>query len=181
MADHGGWPNFWWLNAGITGLSCLLIIFGFPETKYDRIHLINGHTTTTKQPDTIKSSADHQELGAVDSILQKNTAISNDATSGGVAAPQPVSTQSQDSYIGKGRPVLKQFLFLTTSSTSLGKILYDIWTPWRLFTYPIVIFASFVVSWSTSNILILNITQSQVFSAPPYNWPSLYVGMYMLR
>lgn len=39
-----------------------------------------------------------------------------------------------------------------------------------MFTYPIVEFASFVVSWSCSSFLTINLTQSQALAAPLYHW-----------
>jgi len=45
-----------------------------------------------------------------------------------------------------------------------------------MFAFPIVEFASFVVSWSCSSFLTINLTQSQVLAAPPYNWSPLAVG-----
>lgn len=50
------------------------------------------------------------------------------------------------------------------------------WTPWKLFAFPIVEFAAFVVSWSCSSFLTINLTQSQNFAAPPYNLDSQTVG-----
>jgi hypothetical protein len=53
---------------------------------------------------------------------------------------------------------------------------YTFWIPWKMHLYPIVEFASFVVSWSASGFLTVNLTQSQAFTAPPYNWSSQSIG-----
>jgi len=50
--------------------------------------------------------------------------------------------------------------------------------PWYLLTFPIVEFSAFVVSWTASSFLTLNLTQSQVFAAPPYNFSSLKIGFF---
>src|SRR5450755_2722703 len=42
--------------------------------------------------------------------------------------------------------------------------------------FPIVEFAAFVVSWSASSFLTINLTQAQNFAAPPYNFSSQAVG-----
>ena len=55
-------------------------------------------------------------------------------------------------------------------------MLMDIWIPWKLFMFPIVEFSSFVVSWSCSSFLTINLTQSQNFAAPPYNYNSQNIG-----
>jgi hypothetical protein len=54
--------------------------------------------------------------------------------------------------------------------------LRDFWIPWKLFIFPIVQFGAFVFSWSASNFLVVNLTQSQVFAAPPYNFGAQSVG-----
>ncbi|KAH6689922.1 major facilitator superfamily domain-containing protein [Leptodontidium sp. MPI-SDFR-AT-0119] len=45
-----------------------------------------------------------------------------------------------------------------------------------LFTFPIVEFSAFVVSWSASMYLMTNLTQAEVFAAPPYNFTSTKIG-----
>lgn len=52
----------------------------------------------------------------------------------------------------------------------------DLWIPWKLLAFPIVEFAAFVVSWSCSSFLTINLTQSQVLSLPPYNFHPATVG-----
>jgi hypothetical protein len=52
----------------------------------------------------------------------------------------------------------------------------DLWLPWKLLAFPIVEFAAFVTSWSCSTFLVVNLTQSQVLAAPPYNMNPLSVG-----
>lgn len=58
-------------------------------------------------------------------------------------------------------------------------IIMDLWLPWKLFAFPIAEFASFVVSWSCSSFLTLNLTQTQAFAAPPYLWSSQSIGQYL--
>ncbi|KAK1701011.1 major facilitator superfamily domain-containing protein [Colletotrichum godetiae] len=85
-------------------------------------------------------------------------------------------TTDMDPYLGKGTPSKQQWYLFQRNSSPLKTIWFDLWTPWKLFGFPIVVFASFVVSWSCSNFLILNLTQSQVFAAPPYNMSSQSIG-----
>jgi hypothetical protein len=53
---------------------------------------------------------------------------------------------------------------------------WNFWIPWRLFALSIVEFVAFVVSWSTSSFLNVNLTRSQNFAAPPYSFSSQTVG-----
>jgi hypothetical protein len=63
------------------------------------------------------------------------------------------------------------------NSHPLKSVLLDLWIPWKLFTFPIVEFSSFVVSWSVSSFPTLNLTQYQNFGAAPYLWSSQKIGL----
>lgn len=82
----------------------------------------------------------------------------------------------RDPWLGKGAPSKRQWGIYTPSANPLKSILMDLWIPWKLFAFPIVEFAAFVVSWSCSSFLTINLTQSQNFAAPPYNFSSQTIG-----
>ncbi|KAK7423659.1 hypothetical protein QQX98_000849 [Neonectria punicea] len=163
MADHSGWPSFWWLNAAMTAVSLLVIIFGFPETMFSRVEASEGQFP---QPETCSKGfqVQHQE----GSLAEKTTEQSN-------GSEFNVNAE-RDPCLGKGTPSRRQWKAFQTTPSPFRSIMIDIWIPWKLFSFPIVLFASFVVSWSCSFILILNLTQTQVFSAPPYNLSSQSIG-----
>ncbi|KAF5678621.1 substrate-H+ antiporter [Fusarium heterosporum] len=161
MAEFTGWKNFWWLNVAVTSLSIILGIFGFPETKWSRVDTIDAQSGTH---DTVDITQDKPQHSHTD--IEKPVGV----------ADQPEVENTVDAHLGKGIPSKLQWRLFQSNSSPLKTILLDIWTPWRLFSYPIVLFASFVVSWSCSNFLILNLTQSQVFAAPPYNMSSQSIG-----
>ncbi|KAM5344376.1 hypothetical protein ACJ41O_012913 [Fusarium nematophilum] len=158
MADHAGWPSFWWLNAAMTAASLIIIIFGFPETKFSRDETAEGQPVPPDASSKVLE-VEHQEK-------QK----ANDGSNGSEF------NVDRDPCLGKGKPSRQQWKLFQPNASSLRSVLYDVWIPWKLFTFPIVLFASFVVSWSCSFILILNLTQTQVFSAPPYNMSSQNIG-----
>lgn len=167
MADHSGWPSFWWLNAAMTAVSLVAIVFGFPETKFSRVE------ASEAQPASVETSlkaieVQHEEQ----STSEKNTA--SDDNHSNVNA-------ERDPCLGKGTPSRQQWKLFQSTSSPLRSIMLDLWIPWKLFTFPIVLFASFVVSWSCSFILILNLTQTQVFAAPPYNLSSQSIGTFLVR
>ncbi|KAI9877678.1 MAG: hypothetical protein M1830_003158 [Pleopsidium flavum] len=136
MADHSGWRNFWWLNVALLGVTLIMLIFGFPETKWHRIH-------PEEMPD-----------------------LSHAATA------------QRDPFLGLGTPSKQQFRLFQPNGHPFRSIAMDLWTPWKLFAFPIVEFASFVVSWSASSFLTINLTQSQAFAAPPYNFSSEKIGFF---
>lgn len=162
MADHVGWESFWWLNVAMTGATIVLGVVGFPETRWHRAeHHPDSVVVGENIPGTEQKGVNTPESAAVQT---EN-------------APTPEQEQhDMDPYLGKGKPSKQQWQLFQVNSSPLRGMLFDLWTPWRLFAYPIVVFASFVASWSCSNFLILNLTQSQVFAAPPYNMSSQSIG-----
>ncbi|KAM0543456.1 hypothetical protein ACHAPJ_012320 [Fusarium lateritium] len=168
MANHTGWQNFWWLNVGLTALSIVLGVFAFPETRWTRVESIEAEPGFgINNPDAIPAHGD------------KGSDSQGDVEKSSASPDQPQLEhfeQGLDQHLGNGGPSKQQWLLFQPNSSPLRSILFDLWTPWKLFVYPIVLFASFVVSWSCSNFLILNLTQSQVFAAPPYNMSSQSIG-----
>ena len=99
-------------------------------------------------------------------------------TSAEVTDLSHAATATRDPWLRKGRPNKQQFKLFQPNAHPLKSILLDLWIPWKLFAFPIVEFASFVVSWSASSFLTLNLTQSQAFAAPPYNFKPLTIGFF---
>ena len=167
MALHTSWRDFWWLNVGLNGLVILLLIFLFPETKWHRAHpreMIQTATTSNE-----KTAATVQDDG------DKLGPTSTREMMGDLS---PAKTAERDPYLGKGTPSKKQFALFQSSSHPIRDVLLDIWIPIKLHAFPIVELAAFVVSWSASCFLTLNLTQSQVFAAPPYNLDSQTIGFF---
>lgn len=171
MAENVGWRSFWWFNTGLIGLSTIMVFFMFPETKWHRQHPNEIHhdlTTGEKKPN-----------GETKENLKAEEASSVENADSVAIAPVPltaVETAERDPWLGKGKPSKAQWGFYTPNPHPIKSILLDLWVPWKLFTFPIVEFASFVVSWSCSSFLTLNLTQTQAFAAPPYNWSSQTIG-----
>ncbi|KID85470.1 MFS transporter [Metarhizium guizhouense ARSEF 977] len=153
MAQHTGWPSFFWLCSGMTVVSLAMIVFGFPETIWHRGRTAAGH---------------HAKGDWKTSDMQLED-ITRSPTTGPSPPPQ--------SLVGSGKPTRGQWKPFQTTPVTWRQIWTELWTPWRLFAFPIVLFASFAVSWSCSGLLIINLTQSQVFAAPPYNWTAEQVGL----
>jgi hypothetical protein len=80
-----------------------------------------------------------------------------------------------DPYLGRGKPSKAQWRFAQPYE---GNFFLELLLPWKLFLFPIVEFSSFVVSWTASSFLTLNLTQSQVFANPPYNFTSTKIGFF---
>ena len=140
-----------------------MCLFGLPETKWHRIH-----------PNEI-AVAEKDELSG-DSKERVNNVEKLTSTE-----PQALThevTAQRDPYLGKGRPSKQQFKLFQPNAHPFKSILLDLWIPWKLFAFPIVEFASFIVSWSASCFLTINLTQSQAFAAPPYEFKPLIIGFF---
>lgn len=166
MADRVGWRNFWWLNVAILGFALVCIVFLFPETKFDRRELMPG--ATHLPPSGLKASSaeriEHSNKDVEDSFTLQET------TTNLTHIPT-----HKDPFLGRGKPSRKQWGPFQKFS---GNIFRELLLPWELMTFPIVQFAAFIVSWSASCFLTLNLTQSQVFQAPPYLFSSEAVGFF---
>ncbi|KAI8410919.1 hypothetical protein FOFC_07513 [Fusarium oxysporum] len=173
MAEHVGWPSFWWLSAGMTAFSLMLIIFGFPETMWHRDE--STHIQPVRDESDIKKAiTEHVERDS--RKVQATEKQQGIALSTGGSGAGDVPQHNHREALGEGSPNRQQWRLYQLSSDPWRRVARDIWTPWRLFVYPIVLFSSLVAGWSCSNMLILNLTQSQVLSAPPYNWSAEAVG-----
>lgn len=180
MTEDLGFRSFWWLNAGLLGVSFLMVVFMFPETRFKRADPADApakriapdtpdekaHATTTEN--TTSSDDGNGE------IQQVNTATSTPPNpSNGLTLSE---TAARDPYLGAGSPGKWQWRAFQPNAHPFRSIFLDLWIPWKLFVFPIVEFAAFVVSWSCSSFLTINLTQSQVLSLPPYNFRPATVG-----
>ena len=168
MADRVGWRSFWWLNVGLLTLTVIMCVFGLPETKWHRVHPGEvGHISNNEKTAAESSRNTSDEHGKTDTSVKE---VVPDLTR--------TETAAQDPSLGKGSPSKQQFKILQPKDTNTS-ILNEILTPWKLLAFPIVELASFIVSWSASCFLTLNLTQAQNFAAPPYLYSSEVIGTYV--
>lgn len=174
MTEHSNWRNFWWLNVALHGAILVGLFFLFPETRWHRAHPKELVLKTTQASSDEKIQSE---------VLEDPEKAKGDTTPTVVtAADAPLAeltetaTAERDPYLHKGTPSKKQFRLWQNNANPIKSILLDLWIPWKLFAFPIVEFSSFVVSWSASSFLTINLTQTQNFAAPPYNFSSQSIG-----
>lgn len=136
-------------------LSILMTVFVGPETRYSRLH-----PARNKKPEITKPQRSN-----VDQNPPSSSSSNEDPTS------------VKETWVGRGRPSRSQFGLFQSNQEAAKSLLVNFWTPWNLFKFPIVQFASFVVSWSTSCFLTINLTQAQAFGSPPYNFSQTSIGL----
>jgi len=182
MAQNVGWRSFWWLYVAMNAFTILCCVFLFPETKFHRpfgyadnkVKMAGGNTVTNDDSQEkvaapvhhnggVQGNGTGQDLENTISVQQTNT-----------NTLQPAKTHL-DPSLGKGKPSKQQWKLWQPFE---GNILQEFLLPWYLLLFPIVELAAFTVSWSASSFLTLNLTQSQVFAAPPYNFSPQTVGFF---
>jgi hypothetical protein len=162
MAENVGWRNFWWLYTALVALSLGMVVFMFPETKWHRQHVSEIEHSTADQVAKVEGSEKQS-----DGVIEQGDA-GNELGH--------VDTAARDPWLGRGKPNKAQWGLYTPNPDPVRAILLDLWIPWKLFTFPIVELAAFIVSWSCSSFLTLNLTQTQAFAAPPYNFTTEQIG-----
>ena len=169
MSAAVGEQNFWWLNVAMNAVVFVGCVFGLPETKWHRLH--PSELARQAEPLSKRKVEPKVEIAAdVDPHLVKQT-------TNGANDLSRVSTAMRDPYLGKGSPSRSQFGLYKLGANPVRDIMLDLWIPCKLFAFPIVEFASFVVSWSASCFLTINLTQSQALAAPPYNFSPTSIGL----
>ncbi|KAI8935588.1 hypothetical protein NX059_008154 [Plenodomus lindquistii] len=176
MTETIGWRSFWWLNTGLLALSFIMVVFMFPETRFQRAMPVSaGHESIEKGPslahsDNESTTAEKSDPNRIQHITTAQSVLP-DATN-----LENTETAARDPSLGHGKPGKWQWKLFQPNASPFKSIALDLWTPWKLFMFPIVEFAAFVVSWSCSSFLVINLTQSQVLAAPPYNFKPMTVG-----
>ncbi|QDS67833.1 hypothetical protein FKW77_007347 [Venturia effusa] len=179
MALHVGWRSFWWFNVGLLGLTSLMVAFMFPETKFHRPHPSELNKPSPATSEEKFGNGDFEKAGS-NATTAENAPVEQVITAESTLPKDNVltttDTAARDPYLGKGGPKKSQWALFQTNANPYKSIFLDLWTPWKLFAFPIVEFASFVVSWSCSSFLTINLTQTQAFAAPPYNFSTQTIG-----
>lgn len=180
MTETVGWRDFWWLNTALLIVSFLMIVFMFPETRFKRASPDRQQQTQGSSLDEKMRVATHEDAHSTSSVERDANQISHVQTAQSVlpatSGLEATETALRDPNLGKGTPGRWQWKPFQPNAHFIKSVVLDLWTPWKLFAFPIVEFASFVVSWSCSSFLVINLTQSQVLASPPYLMKPISVG-----
>ena len=148
MAVPVGWRNFFWLCTGLSALNLVLLFFLFPETKFHRDAVVASS----------QSHSEH-EAGNKESPLNVDLA------------------HNPYSHMRKGKPCKSQWrVWQKPRHGAVSSLLRDVITPVYVVSFPIIAFAATVVGGAANLFLCMNLTQSTVFAAEPYNFTPSKVG-----
>lgn len=148
----------------INSLALVAVLFGLPETKWNRASETEHTQPVRSVPSTEKGS--EQTRGIKSKGLDTSSGEQH-------SSAQP---NQQASVHGIGKPALYQFRFFQPTLDPIQSLLYSFFLPLRLFCYPIVQFASFIVSFSSACYLIVTFVQAEALGVPPYKFDSLTIG-----
>lgn len=185
MAQNLGWRSFWWLNTALLAFTSICCIFLFPETKFNRSFMPQNSIVSSSPPLKSGSAEQVEESPAQDGSHTTAVDHADPEKDAPVQAQAPVVAGNdanlshvhthKDPWLGRGRPSKAQWRLWQPYE---GNFFMELWLPWYLSLFPIVEFSAFVVSWTASSFLTLNLTQSQAFAAPPYNFTSTKIGFF---
>jgi MFS family permease len=158
MSDNYGWRSFWWLCTGLAVFATVFQVLLMPETRWgDR----QGPITRDVVGETRVESHNEKEV-----TCEENVQPSTSAADGNEIIIKLA-----------GRPCLAQFSLSGKLDRASAKgIIPALIMPFRLFLYPIVLWSSFSFAWAASMLVIINVTQSQAFAGPPWNFSAEHIG-----
>ena len=162
LSLHSSWRNFWWLNVALHGIIFIALLFLFPETKWHRLHpkeLLDQERNALSEKVTAGQNLESKDPERSMTGTTQGAAL---ATQEAVLADLSTSkTAERDPYLGRGKPNKQQFRLYRANIHPFKSIALDLFIPWKLHLFSIVEFSAFVVSWSASSFLTINLTQSQ--------------------
>ena len=167
MAEGVGWRSFWWLNTALNVLALLVLLVCLPETKWDR-------PRPALQPEKPQTAHPPRKVPAILQESKSSDKMGSELPSG--ANSLGLENAIDGSNFGRGRPSRAQWRIIQPTERPLQSFISAFYLPWKLFFFPIVQFASFVVGFSSSCYLMITFVQSQVLSVPPYNFNVQSVG-----
>lgn len=153
-----GWRSFFWLSVGLSGFNLLTLLFFFPETKYSRS---TGSIQVAASP-SLASDPHENDKRSSGSVGETKESANN---------------ASAVSLVGQGRPSKKQYaLWQKPDPRWKSYVLRDTLTPFRIFLYPLVLWAAVTLGGNVNINLFYALNESLVLAAPPYYFSTAAVG-----
>jgi MFS family permease len=162
-----GWRWVWWWMTIFFGISFLIYVFMFEETKFST-------ADTGSDPQFPNTSATINE-DAMDQELDTKTAEA--MVTSNLEEPAPVVTD----HTIPVRTYRQRLALWSTSPGSFGNLFFHSYQPLVLFaTIPAVFYISLVYSIINATITVMITVLSEYLYSPPYNFNSSQVGLMSL-
>ena len=151
-----------------------MMVFMFPETRYSRQAPSTHARTSSSESTTNEFKPEGPPFPATTMTSAENGSKNLSANASDHISDTPLTHHIV------GRPSKAQFSINPHRQISREEIkrtlLLDILAPIQIVTYPIILWVFLAFAFTTNCLLSLNLTQSQVFAAPPYNFSPAAVG-----
>ncbi|KAJ4408929.1 hypothetical protein N0V82_009584 [Gnomoniopsis sp. IMI 355080] len=175
IAARVNWRWFFWVCAILQGASLVFLIVAHPETKYSRPSSHNvgpGPAALRRRGNTEEDAADEKVGGGDDDAVSRSSGNKHQA---GVTSNTILSAVDERPV---GGPSREQFSLIPKPRFSHGmsSVVRDVLSPLQIFSFPIVLWAALSMGFAANCLLALNLTESQVFAAPPYLFGAAQVG-----
>lgn len=175
IAAHVSWRWFFWVCTISQGVSLIMMIFMFPETRY--IRSISGRSSQTPDSNTVTTSTKDAEVSITQTTIQTTIKQEEDTLQPSTPKKTIDHVYASRTLRPVGRPSKAQFSLIPKPYWEGSLLLFrDFVSPVQIFTFPIVFWATFSFGFAANCLLALNLTESQVFAAPPYLFNPGQVG-----
>lgn len=155
-----------------------MMVVMFPETRYRREHATLSERQTSAG--NISNSKEKVNEGQIKTVTTTNVDSETGTDDISPVRSRPTSIEIRTPIyenVGKGRPRRSQFSLIPKLEYDGSNILFrDVIAPFQIFLFPIVFWAAMSLGFAANCLLALNLTQSQVFAAPPYLFTPGQVG-----
>jgi len=149
-----------------------MMIFMFPETLYKRPNpAASDHSSSMGRstPPELKTEEVNMTQAGSDAEKAPSSLAKSQRNSVDHIHPLPERPV--------GRPSKRQFSLIPRPEFEDKDLVFrDILAPIQIFSFPIILWAAFSFNFAANCLLALNLTQSQVFAAPPYLFSPAQVG-----
>jgi hypothetical protein len=149
-----------------------MMVFMFPETLYRRPKsAASDHSSSTGRTTSPESKTEEVSMTQASSDGEKAPSSLAKSQRGSLDHVRSL----QDRPVG--RPSKHQFSLIPKPEFEGRDLIFrDILAPVQIFSFPIILWVAFSFNFAANCLLSLNLTQSQVFAAPPYLFTPAQVG-----
>ncbi|RDL35796.1 uncharacterized protein BP5553_06408 [Venustampulla echinocandica] len=179
IAASISWRWFFWVCTILQAGNLLMMVALFPETRYHRPELSTPNSTSSTDVANEESKLEGP-IPCETALKQGPRLETGDNVKIGTKHHESRHAHSHPATDHvKGRPAKHQFSLIPRPKIygALRETLVrDILAPIEIISYPIILWAALSLGFASNCLLALNLTQSQVFAAPPYFFTPAQVG-----
>lgn len=154
-AARYGWRTFFWICTGLQGLVLLSLVFGYPETRFDRVSA-RETTTNAQEINSSGEKKDTSERAYIEQLKQEVQHVELGPGAGdGAQTPTSIPDSQYLAPLNRGKPSRQAWKpWQPISQRWRTELLHDLVSPWTKFFNPIIFWAGLMVA-GPANLLLL--------------------------